>query len=75
MIYIKCVLGFCVKCLDYIITNEELYDVPNASIIHFRVYTYQGRCATHGIISNGLSVCLLFEENDDINNVLIKRPT
>ena len=35
---------------------------------------YQGRCATHVIITNGPSVCRSREENYDINNGLIKRP-
>ena len=57
MINIKCTLGFCDEFNDYIITDEEQYDGPNDSIIHYSVYTYQGKCATHGIIPNGVSVC------------------
>ena len=66
---------FCDECSEYNITNEEQYDVSNSSIIHFSVYIYQGRCATHGIIPNAPSVCRLCEEDDDIKNGLIKRPT
>ena len=47
---------------------------PNDSLINFSVYTYQGRCATHGIIPNGPNLCIIFEENDYIENSLIKRP-
>ena len=57
MVHIKCALGFCDKFPEYNISDEELYDGPNSPIIHFRVYTYQVRCATHGIITNGPSVC------------------
>ena len=75
MIHIKCDLGFFVECPEYIIPDEVLYDGPNSLIIHFSVYTYQGRCSTHGIIPNRPSACILCEENGDINNGLIKRPT
>ena len=57
MIPIKFSLGFYDEFPEYNIPNKELDDGPNASIIHFSVYTYyQGRCATHGIIPNGPSV-------------------
>ena len=41
MIHINCALGFCDEFTDYNIPNEALDDGPNASIIHFSVYTYQ----------------------------------
>ena len=44
-------------------------------MIHFSVFTYQGRCATHGIITNGPSLYKIREYNDDINNGLFKSPT
>ena len=50
VIHIKCALGFCDEFPGYNITDEELDGGPNTSIIHFSVYTYQGRCATHCII-------------------------
>ena len=68
MINIKRALGFCDEFLKYTITNEKLDYGPYDSLIHFSVYTYQGRCAKHGIIPNILSLCKLFEENYDINN-------
>ena len=74
MIHIKCDLGFCDECPEYNIIDEEIDDGTNDSIINFSVYTYQGICTTYGIITNGLSVCILCEENDDIKNGLIKRP-
>ena len=52
MINTKCDLGFCDEFPGYNITNEELDDRKNASIIHLSVYIYQGICATHGIIPN-----------------------
>ena len=75
MIRIKCALGFCDECPEYNIPSEELDDGPNASIIHFSVYTYQGRCSIHGTIPNVPIVCILCEENYDIKNSPIKRPT
>ena len=65
---------FCDEYTEYNITDEELDDRPNDSLIHFIVYIYQWRCETHGIIPNGPSVCRISEENDDIKNFLIKRP-
>ena len=62
MINIKYVLVFCDECTEYNIPNEELDDDPNTSLIHFSVYTYQGRCETHGIIPNGITVCIMCEE-------------
>ena len=41
MIHIKCALGFFDEFPEYNVINEELDDGPNASIIHFSVYTYQ----------------------------------
>ena len=64
MIHIRFGLGYCDECNQYIIPGEELDDVKNDLIIHFSPYTYQGRCATHGIITNGTRVCRLCEEND-----------
>ena len=61
-IHIKCDLGCCDECPEYNITNEEIDDGPNNSIISFSVYTYQGGCAKHGITPNVPSVCRLFEE-------------
>ena len=49
--------GFCDECPEYIINDEEIYDVPNYSLIYFSVYTKSGGCATHGIITNGTSLC------------------
>ena len=40
----KCTLGFCDEFPKYIIPDEELYNEPNYSLIHFSVYTYQERC-------------------------------
>ena len=68
IIHIKCASGFCDEYTDYNITNEGLDDEPKASIFHFSEYTYQGRCATHGIIPNRPSVLRSCEENDDIKN-------
>ena len=75
MIHIKDDLVFCDECFEYNIPDEELYDGTNSSLIYFNVYSYQGICATHGIILNGPSVCRMCEENDDIKNGLINRPT
>ena len=74
IIHIKCDVGFCYECPEYNIIAEEIDDGPNDSIINFSVYTYKGRCTTHGIIKNGLSLCILCEENDDLKNGLVKRP-
>ena len=63
------------ECTKYIIPDEELYDGSNAPLINFIIYTYQGICAKHGIITNRLTLCKICEENDNINNGLIKRPT
>ena len=41
----------------------------------FSVYTYPGRCVTHEIVPNIPIVWRSCEENDDINNGLIKRTT
>ena len=65
---------FCDKNSGCNITEEELDDGPNASRINFSLFTYQVRCTTHNIIPNGPSVCRICEENDDINNGIIKRP-
>ena len=42
------------------------------SLTHFSVYTYQGRCATHGIITNAPGLWKICEENDDIKNIIFK---
>ena len=73
-IHIKCDLVFGDKFPDYSITDEELYDEPNVPLIYFSVYTYQGICATHGIISNVPSVCRVWKGNDDIKYGLTKSP-
>ena len=74
ILFISSVLQvFCDEYTDYNITNEGLDDEPKASIFHFSEYTYQGRCATHGIIPNRPSVLRSCEENDDIKNSWIKR--
>ena len=62
----KCALGFCDTFTKYIIPDEELDDGTNASLIHFYVFTYQGRYIKHGVIPNGLTLCKISEENDDI---------
>ena len=67
--------GFFDECPEYDVLEKELDDEQNASSIHFSVYKYQGRYETHVIIPNGPSVCIICECNDDINNVLVKRPT
>ena len=36
--------GFCDEFINYIITDEELNDGPNYTLIHFILYTYQGIC-------------------------------
>ena len=64
MIHIKCDLGFGDECTEYNIPDEEIDDGPDDSIIHFSVYTYQGICATYGIITNELSVCRSCEAID-----------
>ena len=75
MIHIKFDSSFCDEFLEYNITNEEIDYGPNALLIHFSVYTYQGRCETHVIVPNGPSACKICEENYDVNNGLIKMPT
>ena len=56
--FIKSVLIFYNEWPEYNIPDEELDDRLNASLIHFSVYTSQGRCATHVIIPNGPSVSI-----------------
>ena len=56
-------------------SDEELYYVQNASLIHFSVYTYQGRWSTYVIFPNLPSVCTICKENYDINIGIIKSPT
>ena len=75
IIHIKSDLVFCDECTDHIITDEELYGVPNYQLIYFSVYTYQVRCAKHGIITNGPNLCKLCEEIDDMKNSQNKRKT
>ena len=62
-------LDFCDECTKFIIPYEELYYVPNNPLLHFSVYTYQRRCAKHGIIPKGTTLCKICEENDDIKMV------
>ena len=47
---------------------------PNALIIHFGVYTYQGICETQDINPDEPILSIICEENNEINNGLIKRP-
>ena len=61
MIHIKFALDFCDVYPEYNNPDKELYDGPNASLIYFIVYAYQVRCATHGIIPNGPSLCRICE--------------
>ena len=68
-------MWFFLKYPEYNIPDEELDDVKNYSLINIIVYTYQVRCATHGIIPNGPSLCIICLDNDYIKNSLIKRPT
>ena len=44
MIHINCALSICDECSKFITTGKELNDVPNSQLIHFGVYTYQGKC-------------------------------
>ena len=75
MIHIKFDSSFCDEFLEYNIIDEEIYDGPNSLLIHFSVYTYQGRCETHVIVPNGPSAWKIREENYDVKNGLIKIPT
>ena len=59
IINMKCDLGFCEKFTNYIITDEELDDVPNAQLIHYNVYTNTW----------------MHEEDYDIKYNIIKRQT
>ena len=52
IINMKCALGFCYECSEYILPDEELDDGQNDSLVHFSVYTHQLRCAKHSIIPN-----------------------
>ena len=67
--------GFLTSFPEYLITYGELYDGPNDSFVYFSVYTYQGRCTTHGIIPNGPIICRICEENDGMRNGILKRPS
>ena len=67
-------MRFCGGCTGYRITDEELDDETNDSLIHFIVCTYAWIYSTHYIIPNGPIVCIIWEENDDTKNSLIKRP-
>ena len=67
--------GFCNECIKYMIPYEELDYIPNAPLINFSVYNYQGICAKHGIIPNGQYSWKISEKYDDIMNGIIKRPT
>ena len=60
-ININCDVGFCEEFPEYIIPDEELDYGKNASLIHFSVYTHQGIYVTHGIITNGPSLCRICE--------------
>ena len=75
IIHMKCNLGFSDKYPKYIIPDKKLYDGPNYPLIHFSVYTYQGRWAKHGTIPNRPSLWKLCEEDYYINNVIINRPS
>ena len=61
MVNIKCDLSFCDAFPECNITDEELYDGQNDSLIHFSVYTHQVICVTHGVIKNGPSLCRICE--------------
>ena len=75
MIHFKCALCFCGEFPEYNLPDEEIYDGPNGSLVHFIFYTYQGICETHVIIKNGPCLYRICEGNYDINNGLIKIPT
>ena len=64
VICINCALGFYENWPEYIIPDEGLYSGPNDPLIHFSFFTYQGRCAKHGIIPNGATLCKIYKEND-----------
>ena len=66
--HMKRALDFCGECTEYIITDKELDDGPNAPLINFSVYTHQGRFEKHGTIINEPNLCKLCEENDDIKS-------
>ena len=57
MIIIKCALVFFYECPENNIPDEELDDGSSDPIIHFSVYTYQGRCVKNETSPNVLSVC------------------
>ena len=75
IIHMECALGFCNECPKYIIPDEKLDDRSNSPLVHFSVYTYQGRCAKYGIIKHVPTLWKICGESDDINNGLIKSPT
>ena len=57
----KCGLDSCDDIPKYIIPDKDLDDVPNSSLVHFSVYTYQGRCAKHGIVLKKPTLCKICE--------------
>ena len=59
IIHIECALGLCKNCPEFYVPNIEKDESSNAPCIHFSVYTYQGRCSKHGIISHGPPKCPL----------------
>ena len=59
IIHTNCDLGSCCECNKYSITDEELDDGPNSTLLHFSVYNYQGRCTKHGTIPNVPTLCNL----------------
>ena len=63
------------ECPKYIIPDEEIYCGTNYPLICFTIYTYQGSCEKHDMIPNGPSLCKLCEDDYDINNGIVKRPT
>ena len=73
MIHINFTLWFYYEFSECNIPNENLYGGPNASLIHFSVYTDQVICGTHVIIINGTIVCRICEERDYIKNGIINR--
>ena len=75
MVNIKCDSSIFDEGPEHIIPDEEKNDGPYALLMHLSVYTYQGICATHGIIKNVTILCRICEDNDDIKNGLIKSPT
>eukprot|EP00957_Ditylum_brightwellii_P125812 9591024-Ditylum_brightwellii.AAC.1 len=59
--HVQCALGVCDNCPTFHVPEEEQYDGPNAQLIHFSAYLYQGKCAHHGAINCGSSKCPQYE--------------